>query len=103
MCENCQQQLEELKFGKQEENLESYFKNLINLKLKVESSSMAGPVSKANFKTRYENKVIELIKYLKSNGPFHVIVDGLNFAIHSNHGLDFNRVSADHLEWILDV
>ena len=74
--------MEEAKFGKPEENLSAYFEELI----KNEMTTSEEMVSK-------KNRLQELFRFLEAEGPFDVVVDGLNVAMHPRHGLDFDAVN----------
>lgn len=77
----CKKKLEEAKFGKPEENLRVYFKELIKNELDL------GEV------IRKKDRLQELFKLLDTEGPFELVVDGLNVAMHPRYGVDFDAVS----------
>ena len=87
ICQSCQEELEDVKFGKPEENLSVYFHELINHELNTSASR--GKMSDKEVK---KDKLHELLLLLKTEGPFQIVIDGLNMAMHPRHGLDFDPV-----------
>ena len=78
--------MEETKFGKPEENLSVYFQKLVNKELNAGGSMH-------NQEIRRKDKLQELFILLESEGPFQVVIDGLNVAMHPRHGLEFDPVN----------
>ncbi|XP_028392156.1 uncharacterized protein LOC114516778 [Dendronephthya gigantea] len=85
ICQNCQRELERRAFGKPEEDLSEYFKQLINNELKTDSSEENASERAISSKDRLQG----LFRLLEQKGEFNVVVDGLNVAMHPKHGLDF--------------
>ena len=86
ICQCCQEKLEDVKFGKPEENLSVYFHGLINQELNTSTSGDEGEMIK-------KDKLQELLLFLQREGPFQVVIDGLNVAMHPRHGLHFDPVN----------
>ena len=60
---------------------------------KGEMMDQTKALSENDLEIKDDNKVKELTEFLKNNGPFNVVVDGLNVAMHPSNGLDFHPVS----------
>ncbi len=81
--------MEEEKFGKPEENLSLYFQKLVNHELNTGTSAERV----YDREVRRKDKLHELLSLLEAEGPFQVVIDGLNVAMHPRLGLDFDPVN----------
>ena len=54
---------------------------------------MKQPLQKKNRLQELKNRLQELLRLLVAEGPFDVVMDGLNVAMHPRHGVDFDVVN----------
>ncbi|XP_046842302.1 mitochondrial ribonuclease P catalytic subunit-like [Xenia sp. Carnegie-2017] len=80
-CQNCKESLQAGKCRKPEEHLSNYFQNILVSELQKDARMK-----------RTADDLKKLRNFIDKNGPFTVVVDGLNVAMHPLFGINLNSL-----------